>query len=190
MSQTTISLGRPILGSFEFEDRDDLRLKKFRLNDGILEVTFYAATEKLGKIPDAKIMISDGADHKFDILIPIEVISPEESSKLNEPKRNPVYERDWPTHGWNEHSIASVDSSRTQGLIVNLNVDSKPLKDLKKMVGLDKVGSAENKYIADTYIYSLYLYFELKNDPDKDLILGSAMRAIGKALPGMIRKIV
>ena len=177
-------------GSFEFEDRDDLRLKKFRLNDGILEVTFYAATEKLEKIPDAKIMISDGADHKFDILIPIEVISPEESSKLNEPKRNPVYERDWPTHGWNEHSIASVDSSRTQGLIVNLNVDSKPLKDLKKMVGLDKVGSAENKYIADTYIYSLYLYFELKNDPDKDLILGSAMRAIGKALPGMIRKIV
>ncbi len=58
------------------------------------------------------------------------------------------------------------------------------------MVGVEKVENAVNKYLADTYIYSLYLYFELKNDPEKDRILGSAMRAIGKALPGMIRKIV
>ena len=52
------------------------------------------------------------------------------------------------------------------------------------------IRGSQNKYIADIYIYSLYLYFELKNDPDKDHILGSAMRAIGKALPGMVRKIV
>lgn len=177
-------------GSIEFQERDDLRIKKYRLNDGILEITFYASKEKLGKVPDIKLAITDTANHRFDIAIPTEIVPPEESSKLNEPKRNPVYEKDWPTYGWNENDIASVDSSRTQGLIVNLNVDSKPLKELKKMVGIDKVESAQNKYIADTYIYSLYLYFELKNDPDKDKILGSAMRAIGKALPGMVRKIV
>src|SRR3989344_2988435 len=87
---------------------------------------------------------------------------------------NPVYEKDWPTYNWNENDISSVDSSRTQGLIVNLNLDSKPLKDLRKMVGVDpdKADGAKNKYIADVYIYSLYLYFELKNDPDKDRILG------------------
>lgn len=177
-------------GSIEFQERDDLRIKKYRLNDGILEITFFATTEKLGKVPDVKLAITDTANHRFDIAIPVEIVPPEESSKLNEPKRNPVYEKDWPTYGWNENDIASVDSSRTQGLIVNLNIDSKPLKELKKMVGIDKVESAQNKYIADTYIYSLYLYFELKNDPDKDRILGSAMRAIGKALPGMVRKIV
>ncbi|MBU6431395.1 MAG: hypothetical protein KGJ58_03735 [Patescibacteria group bacterium] len=177
-------------GSIDFQERDDLRIKKYRLNDGILEITFYATTEKLGKVPDIKLAITDTANHRFDLVIPAEIVSPEESSKLNKPKRNPVYENDWPTYGWNENDIASVDSSRTQGLIVNLNIDSKPLKELKKMVGIDKVESAQNKYIADTYIYSLYLYFELKNDPDKDRILGSAMRAIGKALPGMVRKIV
>lgn len=177
-------------GSIEFQERDDLRIKKYRLNDGILEITFCATTEKLGKLPDIKLAISDTANHRFDLVISVEVVSPEESSKLNEPKRNRVYERDWSIYGWNEHDIASVDSSRTQGLIVNLNVDSKPLKELKKMVGIDKVEGAQNKYIADTYIYSLYLYFELKNDPNKDLILCSAMRAVGKALPGMIRKIV
>lgn len=179
-------------GSIEFQKRDDLRIKKSRLKDGILEITFYATTEKLGKLPDVKLAITDTASHRFDIVIPVELVKPEESSKLNEPKRNRVYEKDWPNQNppWNESDIASVDSSRTTGLIVNLNMDSKPLKELKKKVGIDKVESAQNKYLADIYIYSLYLYFELKNDPDKDRILGSAMRAIGKALPGMVRKIV
>jgi len=180
------------IGSIEFQERDDLRIKKHRLNDGILEITFHALKEKLGKLPDVKLAITDTTNHRFDLVIPVEVVPPEESSKLNEPKRNLVYERDWAsqTPAWNENDIAGVDSSRTAGLIVNLNMDSKPLKELKKMVGFDKVESAQNKYIADTYIYSLYLYFELKNDPNKDHILGSAMRAIGKALPGMLRKII
>ena len=69
-------------------------------------------------------------------------------------------------------------------------MDSKPLKELKSMVGLDKVEGARDKYLADVYIYSLYLYFELKNEQEKDKMINSAMRAIGKALPGMIRKVV
>lgn len=173
----------------EFEERSDLSINKYKLHDGVLEISFYAKTERLGRATDIKISVSDAADHRFDLAIPIEIIPPEESSKLSEPKKNLVHESEWPTYEWNEDSVARVDSSR-QGLIVNLNVDAKPLKELKKMVGFDKIDSAENKYLADTYIYSLYLYFELKNDPDKDRILGSAMRAIGKALPGMIRKIV
>lgn len=182
-------------GSIEFEERDDLQLKRFRLKDGILEISFYTPIEKVGKIPDIRLTVSNASDiknHRFDFVIPVEIVSPEESSKLNEPKRSYVYEENWQnqTPIWNEHDIASVDSSRTQGLIVNLNADSKPLKELKKIVGIDKVESAQNKYFADVYIYSLYLYFELKNDPNKDHILGSAMRAIGKALPGMVRKIV
>jgi len=180
-------------GSLEFIERDDLKIRKFKLNDGVLEITFYAMTEKLGKISDIKIVLKNGGEeHRFDLTIPAEIVPPEESSKLNEPKRNLVYEKDWAnqTPAWNENDIAGVDSSRTAGLIVNLNMDSKPLKELHKLVGLDKIDSARNKYIADAYIYSLYLYFELKNDPDKDRILGSAMRGIGKALPGMIRKIV
>jgi hypothetical protein len=179
-------------GSLEFEERTDLKIKKHRLNDGVFEISFFATTDKVGKIPDIKLAITDSSNHRFDFVIPVDIVSPEESSKLNEPKRNPVYEINWSTQNppWNEHDIASVDSSRTQGIIVNLNMDSKPLKELKKMVGIDKVDSAQNKYLADIYIYSLYLYFELKNDPEKDRLLGSAMRAIGKALPGMIRKIV
>lgn len=177
-------------GIIEIEERNDLRIKRFRLNDGVLEINFYTTTEKLGPKSGIKLVINGGIDHYFPFVIPVEIVPPEESSKLNEPKRNPVYEKDWPTYGWNEQDIASVDSSRTHGLIVNLNVDAKPLKELKKMIGVDKIESAQNKYLADTYIYSLYLYFELKNDPDKDRILGSSMRAVGKALPGMIRKII
>ncbi len=180
-------------GTIEFEQRDDLELKRFKLKDGILEISFYTPIEKLGKIPDLRFTISNAGDsenYKFDFVVPVEIISPKESSKLNEPKRKLVYEVDWPNYDWNENDIASVDSSRTEGLIVNLNADSKPLKDLKKMVGIDKVESARDKYIADCYIYSLYLYFELKNEAEKDKMLSSAMRAIGKAMPSMIRKIV
>ncbi|MCK9588631.1 MAG: hypothetical protein M0Q93_04605 [Terrimicrobiaceae bacterium] len=177
-------------GKIEFEEIDDLHLKKFRLNDGVLELTFHTTVEKIGKRPDIKFAINGSIDHRFEFTIPFEIVPPEESSKLNEPKRNLVYEKDWPTFNWSEHDIASVDSSRTQGLIVNLNIDAKPLKELKKVIGIDKLDLAQNRYIADIYIYSLYLYFELKNDPEKDRALGSAMRAIGKALPGMIRKIV
>lgn len=181
------------VGALEFVERDDIKIRRYKLNDGVLEITFFAATEKVGKIPDIKITVKNGGEeHRFDFAIPAEVVSPEESSKLNQPKRNPVFEAEWPNQNppWNEHDISGVDSSRTSGLIVNLNMDSKPLKDLRTMVGLDKIDSAKNKYLADIYVYSLYLYFELKNDPDKDRIIGSAMRAIGKALPGMIRKIV
>ena len=176
----------------EFGQRSDLRINKFKLNDGVLEISFYSKTEKLGKTRDIQIIISDSSDHRFDLIIPVEIILPEESSKLNEPKRNRVYKNDWPNQNppWNEKDIASVDSSRTTGLIVNLNMDSKPLEDLKRIVGIDKIESAQNKYLADIYIYALYLYFELKNDPDRDRILSAAMRAIGKASPGMIRKIV
>ena len=121
-------------GSIEFQERDDLRVKKYRLNDGILEITFHATMEKLGKAPDVKLVITDIANHRFDLGIPVEIVPPEESSKLNEPKRNPVYEKDWAsqTPAWNENDIAGVDSSRTAGLIVNLNMDSKPLKELKR----------------------------------------------------------
>lgn len=184
------------VGSVEFKKRDDLQIKRFRLNDGILEITFYTLIDILGKRSDIKLAIADTAGHRFDFVIPFEIVPLEESSKLNEPKKNFVRENDWPSHNgpdgqWNEHDIAGVDSSRTQGgLIVNLNVDSKPLRELKKIVDVDKVESAKNKYLADVYIYSLYLYFELKNDPDKDRILSTSMRAVGKALPGMIRKII
>jgi len=184
------------VGSMEFEERSDLQTKRFRLNDGILEITFYTPIDKLGKRADIKLAIADAAGHRFDFVIPFEIVPLEESSKLNEPKRKLVRESDWPSRSgpdgqWNEHDIAGVDSSRTQGgLIVYLNVDSKSLRELKKIVGVDKVESAQNKYLADVYIYSLYLYFEFKNDPDKDRILSTSMRAVGKALPGMIRKII
>lgn len=184
------------VGSVEFEERDDLQIKRFRLNDGILEITFYTPIDTLGKRADIKLTIADMAGHRFGFVIPLEIVSLEESSKLNEPKKNFVHENNWPSYNgpdgqWNEHDIAGVDSSRTQGgLIVNLNVDSKPLRELKKIVGVDKIEGAKNKYLADVYIYSLYLYFELKNDPDKDRILNTSMRAVGKALPGMIRKII
>lgn len=180
-------------GTVAFDKRDDLELRRFKLKDGILEISFYTPKENLGKIPDIKLTIGNAGDsekYKFDFIIPAEIVSPKESSKLNEPKRNLVGEADWQNHDWGENDIASVHSSRTEGLIVNLNIDSKPLKDLKKMVGIDKIESARNKYLADCYIYSLYLYFELKNEDDKDKMLGYAMRAIGKAMPGLIRKIV
>ena len=180
-------------GSLEFVERDDIKIKRYKLSDGVLEITFYANTEKVGRRPDIKLSIKNGGEeHRFDFVIPVEIVSPEESSKLNQPKRNPVYEQDWPSQNppWNEHDVAGVDASRTSGLIVNLNMESKPLKELKSIVSLDKVESARDKYLADVYIYSLYLYFELKNEPEKDKMINSAMRAIGKALPGMIKKIV
>jgi hypothetical protein len=85
--------------------------------------------------------------------------------------------------------IASVDQLRS-GLVVNLNIDSKPLKELQKIVPSEKIDLARNKYLADVYIYSLYLFFELRNDPNRDTLLPAAMRAIGKALPGMIKKFI
>lgn len=179
------------IGSIEFVEREDLIIKRSRLKDGLLEITFYSPIDKLGKRNDIKLAITDEAGHRFDYVLPFEIVPLEESSKLKEPIRNYVHETDWPTHGWNEHDISGVDSSRSQGgLIVNLNVDSKPLKELKRLIGAEKIESAQNKYLADIYIYSLYLYFELKNDTDKDRIIGTSMRAVGKALPGMIRKIL
>jgi len=179
-------------GKIEFLDREDLQLKRFRLNDGLLEITLYSPIEKIGRKPDIALGISDSDNHRFDFFIPFEVVPPEESSKLNEPKKNLIHKEDWDTFTpvWTENDVSSVDLSRTGGLQVNINVDSKPLNDLKRLVSLDKIENARNRYIADVYIYSLYLYFELKNDPGRDHIIVNAMRAVGKALPGMIRKIV
>ena len=83
-------------GSLEFVERADLKIKRFKLTDGVLEITFYATAEKIGKIPSIKIVIKDGGEeHRFDLIIPVEIVPPEESSKLNEPKKNYVCEKDW-----------------------------------------------------------------------------------------------
>ena len=191
-------------GKIEFQLRDDLELRRSSLKDGVLDVSFYTPIEKSGEIPAAEFTIDNAeypGKHKFDFTIPIEIVPSKESSRLNKPKLNPVDKDGWPTFSWDEDDIASVDSSRG-GLIVNINVDSKPLKTLERQVGFDKQMSAKDKYIADCYMYALYLYFELQDgkeetaDEDEKLkdedgkILSAAMRAIGKALPGMIRKIV
>ncbi len=182
-------------GAVEFAERQDLQLKRYRLNNGILDISFYTPIDKIGTRQDIKLSIVDAANHRFDFSIPFEIVPLEESSKLNKPKRNLVKRANWDTYSWNgnvwnENDISSVESSRTTGLTVNCNVEAKPLEELRKMVSIDKRENAANKYLADIYIHSLYLYFELKDEPDKDLILGHAMRAVGKALPGMIRKIV
>jgi len=178
-------------GKLDIENREDLQLKRYRLHDGALDISIHCLVKKVGPLKNLKFTIGDDTDHRFDFSIPVEVTPLEESSRLNEPKRNLIHESDWPTYSWNENDIASVDSSRTQGrLIVNINIDSKPLRELKRVVGVDKVENASNKYIADIYVYALYLYFELKNDPARDHILGNAIKAIGKALPGMVRKII
>ena len=182
-------------GKIEFEEREDLQIKRHRLCDGLLEIAFYSPIEKIGHRPDIKLSISDAANHRFDFSIPFEIVRLEESSKLNEPKKKFITRAEWPACSWNgniwnENDISSVESSRTTGLTVNLNKEAKPLEELKRMVGIDKRENAVNKYFADVYIHSLYLHFELKDEPNKDLIFGYAMRAVGKALPGMIRKIV
>lgn len=182
-------------GTIEFVEREDLQLKRYRLSNGILEISFYSPIEKIGPRQDIKLSIVDAASHHFDFSIPFEIVSLEESSKLNEPKKKFIKRAEWPAYSWNgnvwnEHDISSVESSRTEGLTVILNTEAKPLEELKKVVSIDKRENAVNKYLADVYIHSLYLYFELKDEPNKDYILGHAMRAIGKALPGMIRKIV
>ena len=182
-------------GTIEFAERQDLQLKRYRLNNGILEISFYSPIEKIGLRQDIQLSIVDAASHRFDFSIPFEIVPLEESSRLDEPKRKFVTRAEWPAYSWNgntwnENDISNVDSSRTKGLTVNLNLDAKPLEELKRMVSIDKRENAVNKYLADIYIHSLYIYFELKDEPNKDLILGYAMRAVGKALPGMIRKIV
>ena len=189
-------------GKIEFQPRDDLELRRSSLKDGVLDVSFYTPIEKSGEIPAAELTIDnveDSEDYKFDFTIPIEIVPSKESSRLNKPELNPVDKDGWPTFSWDEDDIARVDSSR-EGLIVHINIDSKPLKTLERQVGFDKQMSAKDKYIADCYMYALYLYFELQdgkeeatdeNEKLKDedgKILSAAMRAIGKALPGMIRK--
>ena len=192
-------------GTIEFQPREDLELKKLNLKDGVLEIGFYTPIEKQGEIPAAEFTIDNAEDtenYKFDFTIPVEIVASKDSSKLNKPKWNLVEEDDWEKFNWDENDIARVDSSRTEGLIVHINIDSKPLKTLEKSVSFGKREGARDKYIVDCYMYALYLYFELQGDGQKTRdeneklkdedgkILGSAMRAIGKALPGMIRKIV
>lgn len=182
-------------GTIEFAERQDLQLKRYRLNNGILEISFYSPIEKIGPRHDIELSIADAANHRFDFSIPFEIVQLNESSSLNEPKKRYIKREDWPAYSWNgniwnENDISNVECSRTEGLTVNLNIEAKPLEELKRKVSIDKRENAVNKYLADIYIYSLYLYFELINESTKDLIMGYAMRAVGKALPGMIRKIV
>ena len=183
-------------GTINFSANNDLQIKKWKLSEGILEISMFTQLEKHGKMKDnLKFTINDSASHQFDFDIPVEVVPLDEGSKKNQPKRNLVSKDKWEDFTWDETNISSVDSSKTTGLIVNINIDAKAIQDLVKMVNVEKRETAKNKYIADIYVYSLFLYFELKNDPNsasqnKDQILGLAMKGIGKALPGMIAKIV
>jgi hypothetical protein len=186
------------MGKIEFVQNSELQIKKWKLNDGNFEISLYTSIGEYRRLREnLKFTISDGKPQYFDFDIPIEIVPLEESSKLNQPQRNPIYKDKWdefnPT--WDENNVSDVVASKTKGLIVNINMDAKPMQDLAKIVGVEKRENAKNRYIADVYIYSLFLYFELKNDStlnnqNKDQILASAMKGIGKALPGIISKFV
>ena len=73
-------------GKLTIEHQDFLKFGNPKLKDGILEIKVGYTENKIQKIDDIKIVISDDAGNHFELITPVEITPPESEPQLNLPE--------------------------------------------------------------------------------------------------------
>jgi len=191
-------------GKLEITQHPDLRFSKPKLKDGILEIKVKCEGKEIKKAEDIKIVIQDDANHYFNLVVPVEIVSTESEPQLDLPKPIRVTREEWnnDTPAWNENCVARIPSW-TELKKIKINVDSKPFDDLKKITVIDRE-AARDMLIKHIYIHSIWMFLEFKDiavtassnnrenkylDP-RDEIFERGIRAASKIIVQNIKKLL
>lgn len=116
---------------------------------------------------------------------------PPQTQEKNRPKLEKVYKADWPGMGpegtdWTEEDIAKVNQTQ-ENIIVYINADTRVLHEFPKInprfSSGDAIQAIQRHYFAALYLYSVALFFEMKDKPEeREWVLPLAMKAVSKNL--------
>lgn len=116
---------------------------------------------------------------------------PPQTQEKNRPKLEKVYKADWPGMGpegtdWTEEDIAKVNQTQ-ESIIVYINADAKILHEFPKrnprFNSGDAIRAIQRHYFAALYLYSVALFFEIKDKPEeREWVLPLAMKAVSRNL--------
>jgi len=150
-------------GKLTIEHQDFLKFGNPKLKDGILEIKVGYTENKIQKIDDIKIVISDDAGNHFELITPVEITPPESEPQLNLPELIAIEKKNWSndTPQWDENCVARIPSWKELKTI-KINMDAKPFDELKKMVIADR-DSARDLLIRQIYINSVWMFLEFKD---------------------------
>ena len=156
--------------------------------------------EQVKRVDDIKITIKD---HKnsFELVIPTEIVLPENEPQVDLPKPETVVRANWAneTPEWDVNCVARIPSWKDLKRI-RINVDSKPFEDLRKISVSDRV-AAKDVLFKQIYLNSIWMFLEFKDlnfnggnnastvDPRED-VFEKAIRASTKMAIQNIKKLL
>jgi hypothetical protein len=178
----------------------DIDLGKPKLREGTLSIKVRYKESEIKKIDDIKITIKD-RKNIFEIIVPVEIISPETEPEVDLPKPERVERANWSndTPIWDENCVARIPSWKDLKRI-KINVDSKPFEDLKK-VAVNNREVAKDMLLKQIYINAVWMFLEFKDlnmnnnasvstvDPREE-IFEKAIRAVSKMTIQNIKKLI
>ncbi|MCX6721596.1 MAG: hypothetical protein NTY04_00145, partial [Candidatus Staskawiczbacteria bacterium] len=187
-------------GAIDMNPHEDIDFAKPKLRAGTLTIKLRYNGDKIKNIDDIKITIKD-CKKVFDLVIPVEIASPETEPQVDLPKPERVDKANWQndTPVWDENSVARIPSWKELKRI-KINVDSKPFEDLKKIPVSDRE-LAKDVLIKQIYINSVWMFLEFKDinfngnlngstlDPREE-VFERAIRAASKMAIQNIKKLL
>ncbi len=152
-----------VLGKLIIEQHDFLKFGNPKLKEGVLEIKVGYTEDKMQKINDIKIVISDDAKNYFELITPVEIFPPENEPQINLPDLNTIEKKNWDkdTPKWDENCVARIPSWKELKKI-KINIDAKPFNELRKMILADR-DSARDLLIKQIYINAVWMFLEFKD---------------------------
>lgn len=150
-------------GKLIIEQHDFLKFGNPKLKEGVLEIKVGYTEDKMQKINDIKIVISDDAKNYFELITPVEIFPPENEPQINLPDLNTIEKKNWDkdTPKWDENCVARIPSWKELKKI-KINIDAKPFNELRKMILADR-DSARDLLIKQIYINAVWMFLEFKD---------------------------
>lgn len=175
-----------------------LELVRHKLADGMLILRIKHSGAKIEKLNDIKILITDTADHKFEISAPVEIVPPDYDPNLKLPEPKLIFKEDWQNSEppFEIQNIARIPNW-TNFDKIQINMDSIIFEESKQLniANREKVRDFIRNEI---YISSIWLYLEFKNlkstngdsSEIKTEVFDRAIRGMRKLLLNNIRKLI
>lgn len=173
-------------GSIELSGTKVLEFTRTKISDGLLEIGVRHIGDKIEEVEDIEIKISDEGGHKFDIIVPVEIVPPNYEPNLNLPELKKLRIEDWNNiePRFEVQNIARIPAwSKLEKIYIN--VDSIIFNELKQLDIVNRE-KAQEYLVNQVYFTSIWLYLELKNmKSDNGDSVDLKMEAFDMAIRGM-----
>ena len=185
-------------GEIKVETPPKIEMIKYGLSNGFLTIKIKHSGNKIEKLNDIKILITDPAGHKFEIAAPIEVVPPNYDPNLRLPELKTITRENWDNvePKYEVQNIARIPNW-TKFDRIEINMDSIIFEEFKQL-GISDREKAREFLRNQIYINSIWLYLELKNfksttDDSSEVkteVFDMATRGMRKLLLNNLKKLI